>query len=235
MLINSIRSLLSGNPVDISTVVAQILSVVVVILIILPFHEWAHAWSAYKLGDSTAKYSGRLTFNPLASVDLMGAVFLLLFGFGWAKPVPVNANNLKNPRRDMALVALAGPVANIVAALTGALIICAIFAFSTTMGAVVSFILSFLQYYVIVNVSVAAFNLLPVPPLDGSKIIGALMPQRIYYKFLQYQNIIYIVFLFLMLTGGLSSTIGVIQNFLYNIVITVAMLPFKLFGLLGGF
>ena len=96
MLFSVIRSLFSGGSVDFMSILMQIVAVLFVIFCILPLHEFAHGWVAYKLGDNTAKYQGRLTFNPIASVDPLGALFLLLFGFGWAKPVPVNPNNFKN-------------------------------------------------------------------------------------------------------------------------------------------
>lgn len=115
MLFSVIRSLFSGGSVDFMSILMQIVAVLFVIFCILPLHEFAHGWVAYKLGDNTAKYQGRLTFNPIASVDPLGALFLLLFGFGWAKPVPVNPNNFKNPKRGMAITALAGPVSNLLA------------------------------------------------------------------------------------------------------------------------
>ena len=120
MLFDVIRSLAYGQHVDVWAVLAQVLSVVFVILCILPLHEFAHGWVANKLGDPTAKLEGRLTLNPLASVDPMGALALILFGFGWAKPVPVNSRYFKHPKRDMAITALAGPVSNLLAALVGA-------------------------------------------------------------------------------------------------------------------
>ena len=113
MLINTLLSLLRGYHVDLGTVAAQVISILFVILCILPLHELAHAWVANKLGDPTAKLEGRLTFNPLASVDPMGALALLLFGFGWAKPVPVDSRYFRKPKRDMAITALAGPVSNL--------------------------------------------------------------------------------------------------------------------------
>ena len=114
-------SILSGNTSFIE-IVMHIVAVILVIVLILPFHELAHGYIAYKLGDDTAKKAGRLTFNPLHHIDYVGALCMLLLGFGWADPVPVNPYNFKNPRKDMALVALAGPAANMIAALVGGLI-----------------------------------------------------------------------------------------------------------------
>ena len=158
MLFNVLNTLFRGGHVDFLSVLAQIISIVFVILCILPLHEFAHGWVAYKLGDPTAKMAGRLTFNPLASVEPMGALALLLFGFGWAKPVPVNSSYFKKPKRDMAITALAGPVSNLLAALVGAVILVTVSVF-LPYNWIVSFLVSFLSYYVIINISLAVFNL----------------------------------------------------------------------------
>lgn len=231
MLIDSLRTLFSGGSVDMMGIVAQILSVIVVILLILPFHEFAHGWVAYKLGDPTAKFQGRLTFNPLASVDYMGALWLLLFGFGWAKPVQVDSRNFKKPRRDMALVSLAGPLANVIAAFAGALVFFAVYAFAPY-NSFVSFIISFLSFYISVNMSLAVFNLLPIPPLDGSKILASFLPQRMYESFYRYQNIIVMICFVLLFTGVLSGPLGYLQGLLSKGVLYVASRPFVWLGLI---
>lgn len=163
MLFDVIRSLAYGQHVDVWAVLAQVLSVVFVILCILPLHEFAHGWVANKLGDPTAKLEGRLTLNPLASVDPMGALALILFGFGWAKPVPVNTRYFKHPKRDMAITALAGPVSNLLAALVGAVLVVVMEVFAPYNG-VTQFIYNVLYYYVVVNISLAVFNLIPFRP-----------------------------------------------------------------------
>ena len=119
MFFSVIRTILAGGHIDIQSVVAQVLALIFVIVCILPLHELAHGWVAYKLGDPTAKLERRLTLNPLASVDPIGTVWLFLFGFGWAKPVPIDARYFKNPKLGMALSALAGPVANLLCGLVG--------------------------------------------------------------------------------------------------------------------
>ena len=162
MLINTLLSLLRGYHVDLGTVAAQVISILFVILCILPLHELAHAWVANKLGDPTAKLEGRLTFNPLASVDPMGALALLLFGFGWAKPVPVDSRYFRKPKRDMAITALAGPVSNLLAAFVGAVLVAIMEAFSPYNG-FTNFVYNVLWYYVVVNISLAVFNLIPMP------------------------------------------------------------------------
>ncbi len=126
-MLNEIRNLLTGQPVSLSNIIAQILATLFVIFCILPVHEYAHAWAAARLGDRTAQYQGRLTLNPIASFDPIGALFLLLFGFGWAKPVPIDSRYFKNPRRDTALTALAGPLSNFLAAWVGAVIFAGVY------------------------------------------------------------------------------------------------------------
>lgn len=119
LLLNGIRN---GN-LDFGSVIAEILAVLVIIFLILPFHEWAHAFTASLLGDRAVKGRGRLSINPLSHIDPMGALCMLLFGFGWAKPVPIDPRNFKNPKVGMAITAIMGPIANIVAAFIGLLII----------------------------------------------------------------------------------------------------------------
>ncbi|MCX6640213.1 MAG: site-2 protease family protein [bacterium] len=149
------------------------------ILLALAFHEYSHGWVADRLGDPTARNAGRLTMNPLVHLDMLGTIMLFVAHIGWAKPVPVNPYNLHNPKRDMVLVSLAGPVSN--------LIMAAAFGFllkSFDHGALSSFqlpkpALIALVYGVVINISLAIFNLIPIPPLDGSRILGGLLPARL--------------------------------------------------------
>ncbi len=231
MVFSVIRTLLAGGRVDIWTVVAQALSILFVIFCILPLHEFAHGWTANKLGDPTAKLEGRLTMNPLASVDPMGALALLLFGFGWAKPVPVDSRYFKKPKRDMAITALAGPVSNLIAALVGAVLVAVIEAFAPWNG-FISFLLNVAYYYVVVNITLAVFNLIPMPPLDGSRILGAFLSDRALYTYYRYQNIFVMVLFALMFTGALSGPLNTLENFFARIIFTVAEFPFKLAGVL---
>lgn len=228
MLISVIRTILAGGSVSITDVLAQILSVLFVIFCILPLHELAHAWVANRLGDPTAKLEGRLTFNPLASIDPRGAMWLLLVGFGWAKPVPVDPRYFKKPKRDMALTALAGPVANLLAAFVGALVYVPVAFFLPNWG-IVRFLMVALSYYITVNVSLAVFNLVPIPPLDGSRILGGFLSDRMLQKYYSYQNVLSMILMLLLLTGALSGPLSTMQSFFLNIILKLASLPYRAF------
>ena len=147
-----------------------LLLLVPVLIFALCFHEFAHAWVAYKLGDPTAKQSGRLTLNPLAHLDPMGSLMILIIGFGYAKPVPVDARYLKNPRTDMMKVAFAGPAANLLLAFVGGTIIRA----HIVGGSLFLMLYLFTQ----INIMLAVFNMIPIPPLDGSQIFSGLMVRK---------------------------------------------------------
>lgn len=141
-----------------------------VLLFALVFHEFAHAWVANKLGDPTARYSGRMTLNPMAHLDPFGSLMILFVGFGWAKPVPVDSRYLSNPRVDMMKIAFAGPAANLLlATLAGVLIRSGIFSGSLAM---------MLYFFTQINVMLAVFNMIPIPPLDGSQIFSGIMSRK---------------------------------------------------------
>lgn len=226
-------SLFSGS-LDFTTVLIEILACLLIVFLILPFHEWAHGFVAYKLGDNTAKYQGRLSFNPLAHFDPIGALCLLLFNFGWAKPVPVNPRNFKNPKAGMALTALAGPLANVVAALLGGLLFnLVVFISPLAMYSSSGFwyyIVLFLYYYIAINAALAVFNLVPIPPLDGSKILFMFLPDRIVYMLSKNQMIFFLLIYVLMFTGILTGPLGYLQNALINGVVNITHIPFTWFG-----
>ncbi|WP_316622704.1 site-2 protease family protein [Ruminococcus sp.] len=224
-------NLISGN-LNFATALTQILAILVIVFLVLPFHEWAHAFTASKLGDTSIKYRGRLTLNPLAHVDPIGALALLLFGFGWAKPVPVDTRNFKRPKLYMGIVALMGPVANIVAAIAGGLIFQAIAKFAPaffTGEGFGSYVYLFLSFYVQINVSLAVFNLLPIPPLDGSKILFVFLPDKAVAWFYRYQQIISIILLALLWVGVLRIPLSFLSGYVMKFVNWITALPFSFF------
>jgi Zn-dependent protease len=150
------------------------------ILIALTFHEFAHAYAAYRYGDDTAKQLGRLSLNPLRHLDPLGTIMIFLVHFGWAKPVPVNPYRLKNPRKDMLWISAAGPLANILLALASGLLLRLLFAMDGTPGSHTGTAMELFTFMVImslqINLALAIFNILPIAPLDGSKILSGLLP-----------------------------------------------------------
>lgn len=173
------------------------------VLLALMVHELAHGWVAYKLGDPTAKYAGRLTINPLKHVDPLGLICMVLFRVGWAKPVPVNMRNLKHPKRDMAIVASAGPLSNLLFGLVCVLLYYALMLYASDI-AFLSALATFIAVMASLNVTFAIFNLLPLPPLDGSRIAGLFLPSRWYYFLMQYERYIQIAVLLLLWLGVFS-------------------------------
>ena len=229
-----LSQLLSGH-FTLESIIAEILAVLLIIFLILPFHEWAHAEAAYLLGDKGIKERGRLSLNPLSHIDPVGALFMLLIGFGWAKPVPVDSRYFKNPKLGMGITALMGPVANLVAGFAGLLVYYGIkcaspsFLVSDGLGGIVRV---FLVFYVQVNVNLAVFNLLPIPPLDGSKILFTVLPDSAVAFFYRYQMVFFAALFILIYTGPLSSLIGFLSGGMLSGMSWLAMQPFKLFGLL---
>ena len=211
-------SLLRGGA-NFTSVAVYILASLMVIFITMPFHEFAHAFVATKLGDRTARYQGRLTLNPLSHIDYFGALCIILFGFGWARPVPVNPAAFKKPKRDMALTALAGPAMNLILAFLGCFFAYALNYINLHNNSMVLvYIIMFLSAFISLNIGLAVFNLIPIPPLDGWKVLGALLPARIYWKIMAYERYISFAVILLICTGALSLPLSIISNFFYNII-----------------
>lgn len=182
------------------------------IALALSVHEYAHAWVANKLGDNSAKLAGRVTLNPLAHLDPMGTIFLLLAGFGWGKPVPVNPHNFKNPKFDELKVALAGPFSNFLFAL----ILSLLARFIPLPEAAMEIIIIMIQ----INIMLAIFNLLPFPPLDGSTLLQVILPEESYRTIRQLSFPLLLAFLiFIYATPYFSNFISTTSNFLMHILL----------------
>lgn len=179
------------------------LMAVPVLLISLVLHETAHGLAAYAMGDKTAKLSGRLSLNPLKHIDWLGFIMLLVAGIGWAKPVPVNMMQFKDPKKGMAVTALAGPLMNILLVFVS-LVFYALGILHEFNGYVMLF-LYIMAYY---NAVLAMFNLLPIPPLDGSKVLFAFLPSRYYYKLMIYERYGMLLILLLSFTNLTSNIIS---------------------------
>ncbi len=182
-----------------------------VMLIAIPFHEAAHALVSWKLGDSTAKDYGRLTLNPIAHFDPMGAICMIVAGVGWAKPVPTNAGRFKNPKQGMALTALAGPVSNLLLAYMSMVALKLVYYF-TPDTVLFSFLLLFLKYMVLINVTLAVFNMLPVPPFDGSRILLTFLPRRQYFGIMKYERYLFLAVFLVLMLGVLNGPLGFLED-----------------------
>ena len=169
-------------------------------LFCITFHELAHGFAAYQLGDPTAKVNGRLTLNPISHIDWIGLMLLLTVRVGWAKPVPVDMRNFRHPKRDMAITALAGPAANFLLA-TAALGVASLIYHFAPQGTAAAYAIYFFLYMAVLSVGLGSLNLVPIPPLDGSKILFALLPDRIYYTILHYEKYVMGVVILLVLVG----------------------------------
>ena len=199
----------------------NILLTLVASLLCITLHELSHGFVAWKLGDNTAKHEGRLTLNPVRHIDLTGLVMMLVFQVGWAKPVPVNMLNFKNPKKGMALTALAGPLSNILITVVALFIYGALFI--PLGGSVVGgHILHLLELVAYISLGFAVFNMLPFPPLDGSKIVFSLMSDEKYDKLMQYEFYGGIILFALMLTGAMTYPIAVARQLIYNALMPVA-------------
>ena len=228
MLLSSIGS--SGGFVQL--LIDLIMRIPAVILAI-SFHEAAHGYIAYKCGDPTAKMMGRVTMNPAAHFDLIGTLSMLLAGFGWAKPVVVNSRNFKHIRPCSALVALAGPVANFIMAFVAALVYFAL-SFVEVSGAVAQFVsiaANMVFQIVLMNISLMIFNLIPIPPLDGSKVLFSFLPAKAYRFILKYERYGFLILFVVIMVGILDIPISIVMSWVLGVLFNMAQWIFSVFGL----
>ena len=183
------------------------------LIIAITCHEFAHAFAVYKLGDNTAKNNGRLTLNPLKHIDPIGALFMFVFRFGWAKGVPINPMNFGHRKRDTIIVSLAGVTTNFVIAIVAALLMRTSFVYRFNW---LPYLLIWSIWY---NVMLGVFNLVPLPPLDGSKVVASLMPSKIEYYFYKYERYFYIVLVILIMTDVIDYVMAPAIEFIINILL----------------
>lgn len=227
-MLRYLGDILSGE-FDVIDLIIYVSSIAFVVFCATPLHEFAHAFVADKLGDDTPRLRGRLTINPSAHIDKRGALMIFLFGFGYAKPVEVRMRKFKNPKRDMAIVALAGPVSNILQSLVLLFVYNALYYFgSSNENVIMVYMAMFFFYAAVININLAVFNLLPIPPLDGSRLMTALLPSKYYYKIMQYERYIMIGLFVLLFTGILTTPLSYISTAVLSLLDTVASLPFTL-------
>ena len=196
-------------------------------LLCITLHELSHGLVAYKLGDPTAKLAGRLTLNPIKHLDPMGLLMMLVFHVGWAKPVPVNMNRFQNPKRGMALTALAGPASNLlIAALF--LFLYGIFYIPLNRNGAGRYFLQMIELTAVISIGLAVFNLLPIPPLDGSKILFSFLSDENYRRLMRYERYVSLLLFALVWTGVFRRPLSTVMDWVYDALFPLAEGGFSL-------
>lgn len=209
------------------TVLTDIIFSVIPALICITLHELSHGAVAYLLGDRTAKNMGRLTLNPIKHIDITGLITLVVFKFGWAKPVPVNMRNFKNPKAGMAITALAGPVSNFIISIFMLILYGALFIplGNSQFGIIV---LETIYTTAYLSIALGLFNLIPIPPLDGSKVMFSVMSDSAYFKLMRYERYGMIALVVIMVTGIIDGPIYAALNFVFDLLFPIAQGAFEL-------
>ena len=223
--------MMSGEEYDIKIAIISFVLSLPIFMLAFSIHEYSHGFVANKLGDPTAKSLGRLTLNPIKHIDLFGFIAMLVFGFGWAKPVPINTRYFKKPKRDMAITALAGPLSNIMLALIfGALL--KLFSFinlniiqTELVANIWIFTGLMLSRGIYINVLFAVFNMIPVPPFDGSRLFFAFLPSKAYFWIQRYERYIYFVFLALLILGIFDYPISWLTDQICKGIVNLYFIP----------
>ena len=225
MLISAFRQAMQSG--SFMPVIAAALSAAFLVFVVIPIHEFAHAWMAVKMGDNTPKLAGGLTLNPMAHIDPVGAVLIALIGFGWGKPTPINPNNFKNRKAGVALTSAAGPISNL---LMGWLFIFLAVAFNhisalnnTNLGLILYL---FFYYAGEISVYLAVLNLLPVPPFDGYGILEAFLPRKAIFWIQSHQSMISIILIVLLFANILSWPLTWLSNYVLKFFFWISALPF---------
>lgn len=217
----------------------QYIARILVLLVSIPVHESAHAWASLKLGDPTARDLGRISLNPMRHFDLVGCISMLVIGIGWAKPVPIDPRYYRNRKAGMALSAAAGPISNIIMAFIAMILYkIALYAYYASNGATALYYIALLlMYMVYINVALGIFNLMPVPPFDGSRIFGFFLPDKIYWGIMKYERYIFIGVLALLFLGVFDVPLAAARSGVFTaldfLTKPVDWLASSLFGVAG--
>lgn len=203
----------------------------IVMLVAIPVHEAAHAWVSAKLGDTTARDHGRMTLNPAAHFDLMGAVCMIVAGVGWAKPVPTDPRRFKNPKQGMALTAAAGPFANMLLAFIAIVLYKFIYYLAPNTVAW-NFLLLLANYMAAINITLAVFNLLPIPPFDGSRIATLFLPPHLYFKIMRYERFVFAGMFLLLVLGVLDAPLAFLRGIMWKLMMGATMFVELLLGII---
>lgn len=221
MLLTLLSSIGDMSPLEF---IMMLISYAAVIFVSLPVHEFAHALAADLLGDKTARWHGRLRLNPLAHLDPWGTALILLIGVGYARPVPVNTYNFCNRKRDMALTALAGPLSNFLMAVAAVGLFRVVLLLPVSGLVVEAAYMVLVAVFASVNISLMLFNLIPIPPLDGSRLLGLVLPERLMYQMERYSRYLIMLIMLLSFSGVLDGPLNLLHSAVFNLL-------FRIFGI----